>query len=102
MQTLYSMPLYMLFGWYENNTIQDAKIFGVFSSVAAANKVRDTYVTGGVIGFQLQRIELDEELAPPPKSRVEYTVVRDSYRGAWRPATSKDMLGAEGDVDVQA
>ena len=90
----------MLFGWYEGCGIKDAKIFGVFSSVEEANKVRDTHVTGSVTGFQLKWLTLDEEFVPLVGGRDVYTVVRDGYRCEWRPATSADLIprGPDGEV----
>jgi hypothetical protein len=100
MTTLFSTRLYMLFGWHQGAGIQDAKIFGVFSSVEEANKVRDTYTTGNVIGFQLKWLTLDEEFVPLCESRDVYTVVRDGYRCEWRPATSADLIPRNADGEV--
>jgi len=91
MKALYSMPLFMLFGWYDGDDIQGAKIFAVLSSEDEAAKILEKYRMSNVCGFQLQHIALDEEILPSEKSRVIYTVVRDNYGGPWRPATGADL-----------
>lgn len=83
---------YLLLGWYEGSTIEDSKIFGLFSSIEEARKIQDSYINTNVKGFSLNWMDIDTEFLPTLDGHTVYTEVIGEYGRKWREATQEDKL----------